>query len=324
MAGRSEVPISARVPADVGRPDKVMFGLTMRQAAIMGGAGMGLWLLYRATSGLVPPVVAVAVAVPVLGAVAALVLVRRDGMSLDQLLLAALRQRLAPRRLVPTVTGAVRDAPEWVAADAGPLPAPLRLPGRSVHADGPVDLGRDGVSMLASCSPVHFALRTPGEQRALVAGFGRWLHSLTGPVQIVVRADRLDLAPIISRLRACAGGLPHPNLEAACLDHAAFLDQLGAGRDLLRRHILLVLREPARANGAGGAAGAAVVARRMAETARALSAAEITVIPLDGPHATAALAAATDPYGDPTRRRAEVATGVVTGPLDLFTDPGSE
>ena len=130
-------------------------------------------------------------------------------------------------------------------------PVPLRLPAQAVDAAtagevGVVDLGGDGLAVVAVCSTVNFALRTPAEQDSLVAVFGRWLHSLTAGVQILVRAERLDLSGQIAELRERAPGLPHPALEAAAAEHADYLEQLAERAELLRRQVLLVLREPAR------------------------------------------------------------------------------
>jgi hypothetical protein len=311
-----EAPMSARVPADVERPDVLVFGLTARQVAILAGVGVLLWLGFQTTHSLVPPLVFLAGAVPIAGTALAVVLVRRDGMSLDRLLVAAWRQHRSPRRLVPADgndSTRLRGTPAWVAASAGPLPAPLHLPAQAISGDGVVDLGADGASLLSACSTVNFGLRTPGEQNALVAGFARWLHSLTGPVQIVIRADRLDLHPVIDTLEQGAGGLPHPALEDACRAHAAFLADLAATRDLLRRQVTLVHHQP---TGPGRADSAGVVARRATDATRGLGACEVTVAALDGGQAHAVLAAAADPHGTPAARRAETA-GVVTARADL-------
>src|SRR5918992_916659 len=87
----------------------------------------------------------------------------------------------------------VAAAPDWVAAQAAPLPAPLRLPARAISADGVIDLGADGAAVICTASTVSFALRTPQEQMALVGVFARWLHSLTGPAQILVRSEDIDV-----------------------------------------------------------------------------------------------------------------------------------
>lgn len=317
-----EVPMSARVPADVEKPDKIVFGLTARQAAILGVTGLLLWGLYQSTHTVVSPMVFAAVAIPVAGLAFAVVTVRRDGLTLDAWLLAALKQRRSPKRLVPADSmhgDTVPDAPPWVAAKAGPLPAPLRLPAEAISAEGAIDLGpQHGIAHAAACSTVNFGLRTAGEQNSLIGGFSRWLHSLSGPVQIVVRAQRLDLDPYLDALADEAGGLPHPALEQACLGHVEFLRELSASRDLLRRHVTVVLRQPATGRHGRDTSAAQTVARRAQEAARALRGCEVVVAPLDGAQAHAVLGAAADPNGGPQATRAGTASGVVTARPDLL------
>lgn len=330
-----------RIPADVDRPDRLLGNLTARQLLILSGVAGALYLAWLAIRTLVPPVVFLAAAAPVLAATAALALGSRDGISLDRLALAAVRQRLTPARRVPAPEG-IHPAPDWLAAaDLGPgdgpgaerPPAPLELPARGVAAadrgigarsGSVVDLGGDGLAVLAVCSTVNFALRTPTEQESLVGVFGRWLHSLTGPAQILIRAESLDLSGQIAELRERAPSLPHPALEAAASEHADYLAQLAATTDLLRRQVVLVLRDPAPGGGrpgreqqgavaavtgrwrrtgraaearseAGRWAAEARLGRRLTEATELLAPAGITVTALDPAQATAVLAAACNP-----------------------------
>ncbi|MBN6034121.1 PrgI family protein [Amycolatopsis sp. 195334CR] len=329
-----------RVPADVDRPDRVLGPLTARQLAILGVAGVLLYGLYSVTRAFVPLPVFLLVAVPVGITVTVLALGQRDGLPLDRLALAAIRQHLSPRHRVAAPEG-VRAAPAWLtaqhadhptrhrrgrhpAAGAEPVsPAPLELPATGVADTGAqagvVDLGADGLAVIAVCSTVNFSLRTPGEQEALVASFARYLHSLTAPVQILVRAERLDLAPQIAELRARAGGLPHPALEAAARDHADYLVELTAHADLLRRQVLLILREPLRTSPAPTAVAGVLpwrrhrrhnepvvddgvrqaaeqrLVRRLGEAIELLTPAGIVASPLDAAAATGVLAAACNP-----------------------------
>lgn len=284
MTGRQ-----ARIPADIEREDRIVAGLTARQvlkltlAAVLAYAG---WALVRPW---VPTVAYLAPVAPVAVVAVVVVLARRDGVALDELLVAALRQRLQPRRRVAHV--ATAPVPGWV-------PAPhtrehrvgeLDLPARGVQEAGVVDLGADGVAMIAATSTVNFALRTPAEQDALVAALGRWLHSLSQPAQILVRTVDLDLSEQIAQLRFRAPGLPHPALERAALDHAHHLEHLAARIDLLRRQVLIILREPE-------GTPATRLLQRLTEAAELLgSAAGITVTPLDAAQATAVLTAACSP-----------------------------
>lgn len=326
-----------KIPADIDRDDRVMFGLTARQLALLSGTGTALYLLWTATGAVLPLPVFLAIAVPIVATAGVVALGQRDGVGLDRLLVAAIKHRLAPRRRVAAPEG-VRPVPEWLTEHTHDqsrprrasttrqdvAAAPLELPAAGITRTGIVDLGRDGLALVAVCGPVNFALRTPAEQDALVAAFGRWLHALSAPVQILVRAHRLDLTPQLQELTDGARSLPHPALEHAARDHANFVSSLAARSDLLRRQILLVLRErthpAAPTDGLGTGGGLAALrtglrrrhpdpapdaaarhaaetrlVRRLTEAADLLGTAGITVTALDAGQATAVLASACDP-----------------------------
>ncbi|MFJ4790046.1 PrgI family protein [Streptomyces sp. NPDC088794] len=321
-----------RIPADVDREDTVLANLTARQLMVLAVAGIVLYAGWSFTHVFVPLPVFLIPAVPVGAAAVFLALGRRDGLSLDRLMLAALRQRLTPRHQVAAPEG-IPPAPAWLTHQVteseqptGDIaPAALRLPAEGVSETGVIDLGTDGVAAVAVCSTVNFALRTPTEQDSLVAAFGRYLHSLTAPVQVLIRAERLDLSAQIDELRQYAPSLQHPALEAAAREHADYLAQLGQRTDLLRRQVLLVLREPLgpslpadvlgggsplaalarrRRQGTSGSehqdqavrrAVEARLVRRLGEAIELLGPIGIVVTPLDAGQATAVLAAACNP-----------------------------
>lgn len=320
-----------RIPADVDREDTVLANLTARQLLILAVTGTVLYGIWSLSRSFIPAAVFLLGALPVAGAAAFLALGRRDGLSMDRLFLAALRQRTSPRLQITAPEGTA-PAPAWLAsritagrentADHASV-GTTSLPVSKVGETGVIDLGTDGVAVVAVCGTVNFALRTPTEQEALVAAFGRYLHSLTAPVQVLVRAERLDLSAQIAELHAQAPGLPHPALENAAREHADYLAELGRTSVLLRRQVLLVLREPLHSatptDGLGGASPLAVLvqlraarrsgpltdavrraadnrlARRLSEAAELLGPTGITVTPLDAAQATAVLAAACNP-----------------------------
>jgi hypothetical protein len=231
-----------------------------------------------------------AVAAPLLIAAAALALGQRDGLSFDQLLIAAVRQARQPRRLVPAPDG-ITHPPAWAGHDPQPAPSPLVLPAHELTNDGVFDLGTQGAAIVCRVVPVNFALRTPAEQQALIGGFGRYLNSLTTPVQILVRSIPVDLTVAVAALRDAAGGLPHPALEAAARDHADYLAGLAASRDLLAREVLLIFRDPGPA-----ADGLHRIGR---DATAALAGCGLTVTVLDATAASGVLAAAVDPWAAP-------------------------
>jgi hypothetical protein len=168
-----------------------------------------------------------------------------------------------------------------------------------IAPDGVIGLGSAGAAAVAAVSTVNFALRSPEEQDALAAAYGRWLNSLTGPAQILVRAGRADLSAAVAALRDAAPGLPHPALEQAALEHASFLEGLAAERDVLTRQALLVLREPGHGTGRPGGTAAGRALQRAGEAARLLAGADLQVQVLDGGQVTGLLAACADPAAPP-------------------------
>jgi hypothetical protein len=294
MRRNDEAPLRARVPANVEQPDKIIFGMTGRQLVILTITALLIYTVWTAMASTVHPIVFAVAALPVAGIGFVLAVGRRDGTSLDAWLLAAIRHRRTPHRLVPA-HGPIIPAPAWVSTTDGagnriPVPAPLRLPAKGITTDGLVDLGGDGTTGMVAATTVAFGLRTPAEQNALVAGFARWLHSLDGPTQILVRAQRVDLTGLAQRIDTEAPALPHPALEAAARSHAGFLATLATERELLHRQVLVAVRSERGPGHAG---------HRAAEAVRALSACEVTARVLDAPDTATALAGCLDPAAPP-------------------------
>src|SRR6266508_703408 len=96
---RTTQPYAARVPADVDAPDRVLYGLTFRQLAILAVAALVINRLWRTLAGVLPTPALLAVAVLAAAAAFGLAVGRRDGLPLDMWLLAAVRHSQAPKAL---------------------------------------------------------------------------------------------------------------------------------------------------------------------------------------------------------------------------------
>lgn len=276
MSHRDDTPpMRVKLTADVDRDDTLIGNFTARQLAILGVTGIALWLFWTATKTLVPSTVFLTIAVPVGGFGFALAVGRRDGVSLDRWLAALIRHRRNPTRYAPGGDLKAATAPRWLAAkgdSATVAVAPLKLPARGITAAGLVDLGPDGSAALIECSTVNFHLRSNAEQHALVGGYARWLNSLDAPVQILIRARRVDLSHLAERIEDTAAVLPDPQLEDAARYHAGFLRRLAAERELLHRDVSVVLRDTR---------SPAHTLHRANDAARALAACEITATVAD-------------------------------------------
>ena len=348
-----------RIPSDINRPDRVVGPFTARQAAILAGTGAVLYLAWTVVRPLVAAPLFLAGAAPIAVAAVVIALGHRDGLSMDRLLVAAIRHRLTPpARPTPRDTSAAdgsaavpstEQVPDWIGSrttrdhsddpdhsrSAGRGRRPPGLPARTVMAVpggrgpgrvGVVDLGPDGLVVIALVSTVNFALRTPAEQDGLVAGFARYLHALGGPVQILIRALPVDLHTHLHQLRTQLQHLPHPALAAAAHDHLTHLARLAhqdGDNQLLTRHVLLVLREPHRpattatapdpqppvrpepgGREPGITAGEHRLLRRLHDATALLAAIDVSVTVLDAAHTTAVLTATCNPDQLNTRGRA--------------------
>ncbi|MFI0354219.1 PrgI family protein [Actinomadura sp. 9N407] len=321
MNRHDDPPLSAKIPADVDRPDKILYGLTARQLAILAATGFAAMGLFIAAEGRLPFPLLVGLVLPIVAAGAVLAVARRDGMSLDRLALAALSHAQFPKARV-SAQGPVQAPPAWCRM-RGRLPAPLRLPVRAVREDGAMELADGGTAVIVRAGTVAFGLRTAGEQAGLVAVFGRWLNSLDAPVQILVQARPVDLAGLAEPIAETAADLPDPALEQAARDHAAFLHELGTEHDLLVRQVLIVIGDTthqqtdprpwtkARRQRTARDAGAAVALRRADEAVRSLTALGVVAEVLDAAACTNVLAESLSP--------AEALPVDNTGPDELIT-----
>nr|WP_306663590.1 PrgI family protein [Streptomyces sabulosicollis] len=289
---------ATRIPADIARPDRILGPFTARQTGILAAAALVMYGGYWIARPVMAPLVYLVMIVPVAGVVTAIALGAREGIGLDRFVLAALfHARTCKRRVhapegVPALPGIV---PPRLARAAGPMPEAMRMPCRGVSPAGVLELRGQGRAAMARCSTVNFDLRSGAEQQGLVAAFARWLNSLTGPTQILIRCYHTNLAPLANQLHHDAPALPHPALEQAARAHADYLAELGAGGGLLTRQVVLVAREEAARHQPRSAAGSGRVIQRIQEAARALAPAEISVVPLHAEETTAVITAACNP-----------------------------
>jgi hypothetical protein len=306
------------IPADIDLEDRILGGLTTRQVCILGGAAALLYLVWTLGGDRLPLPLFLALAAPLAAAAAGLALGRREGLSLDRWLWAAATHHAHTRRARTSGTGSDQPA----APSAGLVLPGLRRPAGpagprfATTGDGLVDLGAHGTAVLAVVSTVPLGLRSPAEQRALISTWAGYLHSLSDPVHLLVRSLPLDLSATLTRLRTATAVMPHPALAAAAADHAAHLAHLHTTATLIRRQVVLILRDPTRltppddsghdGRHAGGhsdgghRAVAARLNRRVTDAAGLLAPAGVSVTRLDAAHAETVLASAYHPAGSPT------------------------
>ena len=280
---------SVKVPANVELEDRLAFGLTAKQLAILAATAVSAYGSFLVLTPLLPAPVAIAVMALVAAGGVLLALVRHDGLDGDQLALTLVRflrtpkrQLLAPDGLPSRLAGAPRQ----------PKTAPLDIPVRRVFETGLVEIADGSYCRLLSARGASFELRSSDEQAAFVTAFERFLNGLTEPIQIDVRSERVTLHPQGEQIEHAATRC-HGQLRQAALEHAAYLRELSEKHTLYRRRIVLVLRSRDRRP----ELAEATLARRADEATELLHAAAVTLTPLDGEQAAHLLASTLDPPG---------------------------
>jgi len=91
---------------------------------------------------------------------------------------------------------------------------------RSILRSGLIELEGSSYCLLLRASGTGFSLRSDEEQAALVEAFGRFLNALAEPIEIVIRSEPVELAPLLARLDEQAAVLPVPALADAAFTHS--------------------------------------------------------------------------------------------------------
>lgn len=230
-----------RIPADIDRPEPILFGLTARQCLIIAPALAGAWGIYLLLRGHVPWWAIMAALVPFLGVVTALALGERDGRGLEQVAASALVWLRAPKHLVAAPSGQIPRPPRWAPRSwRAPRLEPLRLPASAITPEGVIDLGGRCAVMIA-CTTIPFQLASGREQDQALAAFAGVLDALTEPVQFLVQRRSADLTGFTAMVRNGAAHLPHPALAEAAAAHADFLNELAATHELSHQQVVAVV-----------------------------------------------------------------------------------
>jgi Helicase HerA, central domain len=92
-------------------------------------------------------------------------------------------------------------------------------------------------------APINLALKAEDEQEAIIERFAALIRSLSYPLQVLVRNQRLDLSPYVERLLAPPGaGRPStPTWFALASSLADLLRHIAAERTLIERHVYLIV-----------------------------------------------------------------------------------
>lgn len=266
MAAEDTSAWRGRIPADIDRPEPLVFNLTARQCLLIAPALLGAWGAYLMLKDVLALWVLAILLAPVLGAVIAIALSEHGGRGLERVAASALAWARAPKHLVGTPSGEIPVLPRWAPRlRRAPRLEPLRLPASAIGPDGVIDL-RGRCAAVIACTTLPFQLASGREQDQVLSSFAGVLDALSEPVQILVQRRRADLAEFTAMVRDNAHYLPHQALAETALAHAQFLDELDATHELSHQQVLVVVTTTGPARRAGPS-----LLRRAADTAERLA-----------------------------------------------------
>ncbi|MGR6998349.1 hypothetical protein ACU686_10020 [Yinghuangia aomiensis] len=235
------VPAPVRIPKIKEQDDRILGPFTARQAAWLTAVFLLLWAGWLLARGRIPGLVYLAFTVPgrCAGCGRRAGVARRDAPGPDPRRRVPARPRPQtprprpgpPQRLTPTGSTPPGPTPQ------APNPPSLQLPAEDMDDTGVPRLGKDGMSALAVCGTVNFALRTGPEQASLTAAFARCSSTprparcRSSRLRSLLDSDRTHIARLRRRaLRKAGLRTPHRRTRRSRI--ADFLDRLADGRDL--------------------------------------------------------------------------------------------
>lgn len=230
--------MSVTIPADVDRPDRILWGLTLRQLLLLA-AGLGpTWAALVMLQRHLPHLPVAAGAIVVSGALVAASLARPHGLAPERWLLLALRHLASPSRRVLAPEG-LPPLPRW--ARGARRIGPLHVPVDAIDGDSSIELEGGARALVCRASAVDLTLASSRERDQLIAAFARVLNSLEGATSFVVRSQRCDVTRQLETLERSLDHLPHPALRSAARAHAAFLKDLSSRPDSGRREVYVAI-----------------------------------------------------------------------------------
>lgn len=102
---------------------------------------------------------------------------------------------------------------------------------------------------VVACKSINFDLMSSAEREAVEFSYQNFLNSLTHPVQILIRSQRVDIGPYIERLTNIRKSQDNMLLSVLMEDYIAFIDQLSQQANIMNKSFFIVI--PFYSNGDG-------------------------------------------------------------------------
>lgn len=107
--------------------------------------------------------------------------------------------------------------------------------------DGIVIMNDGSFRSVIMVKSINFDLMSPQEQEGVEFGYQQFLNSLSFPIQIFIRSQKVDLGPYIQKLDKIRA--EHDNMLLALLmdDYLNYIDELAASTNIMDKHFYVVI-----------------------------------------------------------------------------------
>lgn len=107
--------------------------------------------------------------------------------------------------------------------------------------DNMVIMGDGSFRAVITCKSINFDLMSSREREGIEYAYQSFLNSLTFPVQILIRSQRVDIAPYLDRLDGMRRGQDNMLLGVLMDNYIDFIDQLAAEANIMDKSFFMVV-----------------------------------------------------------------------------------
>ncbi|MDO8336603.1 MAG: hypothetical protein Q7T74_07585 [Candidatus Saccharibacteria bacterium] len=107
--------------------------------------------------------------------------------------------------------------------------------------DNMVIMGDGSFRAVVTCKSINFDLMSAREREGIEYAYQSFLNSLTFPVQILVRSQRVDIAPYLDRLDKMRRGQDNMLLGVLMDNYIDFIDQLAQEANIMDKSFFMVI-----------------------------------------------------------------------------------
>jgi hypothetical protein len=114
------------------------------------------------------------------------------------------------------------------------------LPIAEVRNDTVV-LKNGGLRAVLEVEALNFNLKSDTEQQGIIAGYESFMNTLSFPLQITIRSNKMNIDPYLVSLRAMADKQQNELLKAQTYSYADFIERLIDVADIMQKRFLVII-----------------------------------------------------------------------------------